>query len=129
MQQSQLFSQRCPYQSVVHHLAHCYSAGIRNRHMLKINDGNLSYNFNFAATMPSIRDFLVTGLVTKIDDVSYMLHNIRFCTMGRTCMYYMGLVAKKPVFGGLQTTKAQTSLRIRQTDQRLCYSLIGKYHF
>ena len=32
----------------------------------------------------------------------------------------MGLDARKPVFGGLQTTKAQT-------DQRLCYSLIGKY--
>ena len=26
---------------------------------------------------------------------------------------YMGLDARKPVFGGLQTTKAQTSLRIR----------------
>ena len=26
---------------------------------------------------------------------------------------YMGLVARKPVFGGLRTPKAQTSLRIR----------------
>ena len=26
---------------------------------------------------------------------------------------YLGLVARKPVFGGLRTTKAQTSLRIR----------------
>ena len=34
---------------------------------------------------------------------------------------YKGLVVTKPVFGVLRTTKAQT-------DQRLCYSLIGKYH-
>ena len=27
--------------------------------------------------------------------------------------HYMGLVGRKPVFGGLQTTKSQTSLRIR----------------
>ena len=33
---------------------------------------------------------------------------------------YMGLDARKPVFGGLWTTKAQT-------DQRLCYSLCEKY--
>ena len=37
-----------------------------------------------------------------------------------TCLY-MGLVATKPVFGDLRTTKAQT-------DQRLCYSLYEKYH-
>ena len=28
-------------------------------------------------------------------------------------LYYLGLFARKPVFGGLRTTKAQTSLRIR----------------
>ena len=27
-------------------------------------------------------------------------------------MYYMGLIARIPVFGGLQTTKEQTSRRI-----------------
>ena len=31
----------------------------------------------------------------------------------------MGLVARKSVFGGMRTT---------QSDQRLCYSPIGKYH-
>ena len=36
--------------------------------------------------------------------------------------------ARKPVFCGLQTTKAQTSLPIFQSDQRLCYSCFGKYH-
>ena len=34
---------------------------------------------------------------------------------------------RKPVVGGLQPTKAQTSLRI-QTDQRLCFLIIRKYH-
>ena len=33
----------------------------------------------------------------------------------------LGLDARKPVFGVLRTTKAQTSLRIAQSDQRLCY--------
>ena len=37
--------------------------------------------------------------------------------------YNMDHVAKKPVFGGLRTTKASA-----QSGQRLCYSLIGKYH-
>ena len=30
----------------------------------------------------------------------------------------MGLNARKPVFGGLGTTKVQTSLRFAQSDQR-----------
>ena len=29
------------------------------------------------------------------------------------CVLYLGLDTRKPVFGGLRTTKAQTSLRIR----------------
>ena len=37
----------------------------------------------------------------------------------------LGLDARKPIFGGLRTTKAQTSLHFRQTDQRLCYSILG----
>ena len=41
---------------------------------------------------------------------------------------HMGLDARKAVFGGLLTTKAQTSLHIRQSDQPLCYSRFGKYH-
>ena len=32
------------------------------------------------------------------------------------------------VFGGLRTTKAQTSFAYVQSDQHLWYSLIGKYH-
>ena len=47
----------------------------------------------------------------------------------------MGLDARIPVFRGLQTTQAQTSLRIRrpacasaESDQHLCYSLFAKYH-
>ena len=36
--------------------------------------------------------------------------------------------ATKPVFEGLRTTQAQTTLGIAQSDQRLCYSLIGKFH-
>ena len=38
----------------------------------------------------------------------------------------MGLDARKPVFGGLRTTQAQTDV---QSDQHLCYSLFGKYHY
>ena len=38
----------------------------------------------------------------------------------------MGLDVRKPVFEGLQKTKAETRLRGR--DQRLCYLLIEKYH-
>ena len=37
---------------------------------------------------------------------------------------YMGLVAAKPVFGGLRTTKVQSSAcASAQTDQHLGYSL------
>ena len=39
---------------------------------------------------------------------------------------YTSLDERKPVFGGLQTTKVQTSLR--ESDQRLCYPLIEKCH-
>ena len=41
---------------------------------------------------------------------------------------YMGLDVRKPVFGALQTTKAQTSLCNAQSDQRLCYLVNGKCH-
>ena len=41
---------------------------------------------------------------------------------------YLGLDSRKPVFGGLRTTKAQTSCTSAQTDQRLCHSFFGKYH-
>ena len=36
----------------------------------------------------------------------------------------MGLNMRKAIFGGLRTTKAQTSLHFAQTDQRLCYSFL-----
>ena len=35
-----------------------------------------------------------------------------FLYLLQNCNYYMGLDARKPVFGGLQTTRAQTSLPI-----------------
>ena len=38
------------------------------------------------------------------------------------------LDARKPVFGGLRTTKAQTSLRIRADWSAPFYSLFGIYH-
>ena len=43
------------------------------------------------------------------------------CANAQSHQSYMGLDARIPVFGSVQTTKAQTV-------QRLCYSLIGKYH-
>ena len=46
-------------------------------------------------------------------------------TISNDCV---GLEVRKPVFGVLQTTHTQTSLRIRADDQRLCYSLFRKYH-
>ena len=44
-------------------------------------------------------------------------HPPRLVSIAKTTLlhvsYQMGLDARKPVFGGLRTTKAQTSLRIR----------------
>ena len=43
------------------------------------------------------------------------------CANAQSHQSYMGLDARKPVLRSVRTTKAQTV-------QRLCYSLIGKYH-
>ena len=40
----------------------------------------------------------------------------------------MGLDTRKPVFGGFQTTNAQSSLRIGADSSALYYSLIKKYN-
>ena len=47
------------------------------------------------------------------------------------CLVYLGLDARNPVFEGLQTAKAQTSLRIRADwwAPLLCYALNGEYQF
>ena len=52
-----------------------------------------------------------------------MLNNVMSLTLDK-----MGLDARKPVFGGLRTSKAQTSLRIRAVWSALCYSLSWKFH-
>ena len=44
-------------------------------------------------------------------------------------LYHIVLGLRKPVFGDLPTTKAQTTLHIAQSDQRLCYSLIGNVSY
>ena len=56
-----------------------------------------------------------------------MFENLQndFLVMHSYLYYDLGLIARKSVFGGLRTTKVHTNA---QTDQRLCYSLIGKYH-
>ena len=38
----------------------------------------------------------------------------------------LGCYVRKPIFGSFGTTKTHTSMPI--SDQRLCYSLIEKYH-
>ena len=43
-------------------------------------------------------------------------------------MCYLGPDARKPVFGVMRTTTAQTSLRIRADWSAPLYSLFGKYH-
>ena len=46
----------------------------------------------------------------------------------RVHIYNLGLDAGKPVLVGLQTTKMQTACTSLQSDQYLCYLLIGKHH-
>ena len=50
------------------------------------------------------------------------------CNIIALDIYHMGFVVRKPVFGALRTTKRRPACPYGQTDQRLCYSLIGKYH-
>ena len=39
--------------------------------------------------------------------------NCRFLILQRVTILYLGLDVRNPVFGGMQTTQVQTSLRIR----------------
>ena len=41
---------------------------------------------------------------------------------------HMGLVERKPDFGGCEQQKRKPACASAQSDQRLCYSLIIKYH-
>ena len=51
------------------------------------------------------------------------------CHILKLICHKMGLVARKPVFGGLRTTKAQTSLRIRAVwSAPLLFALFWKHH-
>ena len=52
---------------------------------------------------------------------------IHYCT-DHKYSYNMGLDARNPVFGGLWTTQAQTSLRIYAVWSAPFYSLFEKYH-
>ena len=61
--------------------------------------------------------------------------SLSLCLRCKDLACKMGRDLRKPVFGGLRTTQAQIRLRRRrpacasaQSDQRLCYSLIVKYH-
>ena len=40
----------------------------------------------------------------------------------------MGLDARKPVFGVCEQQNGRPACAYEQSDQRLCYSLFGKYH-
>ena len=40
----------------------------------------------------------------------------------------MGRNTRKPVFGGLRTTKRRPACKYAKSDQCLCHLLIGKYH-
>ena len=52
---------------------------------------------------------------------------IKFLTSISFGTYHMGLVGRKPVFGGLQTTKAQTSLHISADQPAHPHSLISVF--
>ena len=41
---------------------------------------------------------------------------------------YIGLDVRKPVFSICEQQRRRPACASAQTDQRLCYSLIGKYH-
>ena len=43
-------------------------------------------------------------------------------------LYNMGLNTRKPVFGVSEQQRRRPACWSAQSDQRLCYSLIGKYH-
>ena len=42
--------------------------------------------------------------------------------------YYMGLEARKPVFGVCKQQRRRPACASAQSNQRLCYWLFGKYH-
>ena len=42
--------------------------------------------------------------------------------------YEMGLVTTKPVFGVCKQQRRRPACASGQSDQRLCFLLIGKYH-
>ena len=80
----------------------------------------LNYVFNFESVLKICSKFCSNFKKSKILAVnSHELSSL--FSFKNLAIYQMGLDVRKPVFGGLQTTKVQTS-------QRLYYSLIRKYH-
>ena len=53
---------------------------------------------------------VLTVLTHALEENTYWFKHERWSTHAR---YYLGLDARKPVFGGLLTTQARTSLRVR----------------
>ena len=53
-----------------------------------------------------------------------LLHKLR----GERANTHMGLDMRKPVFDVCEQQKRKLSCASGQFDQRLCYSLFGKYH-
>ena len=44
------------------------------------------------------------------------------------CLWYLGLDARKPVFGICEQHRRRPACAPAQSDQRLCYSPFGTYH-
>ena len=60
--------------------------------------------------------------------VSAILSRYDWFIFGTLIVYNVGLDARKPVFGGLRTTQAQTSLRIRADWSASLLFAYRKYH-
>ena len=82
----------------------------------------------------------VTNYLGKHDMIKYIniehtsssllacLNIKRYCDCYKELVYYFGLDVRKPVIGGLQITKVQTSLCIHAVWSVHFYSIFEKYH-
>ena len=137
----------------------CKTSGAKfseNKSLVKWRNHSVVYRCRL--TMPLSREILtlkiclLTQFLRKILNLQYKMDSsICPSILSTMCGYFvdttpitvlywsfdnLGLDARKPVFGGLSTTKVRVCQQQRrrpacayaQTDQHLCYSLIGKYH-